>query len=114
MVPLSHEKVLENPFVRELNEEEKEKEKQREEKKANTFTINAKVITDDANLLEIDQTLKDHEKFNHLRLHKVQTQQVKTYSDFVDGATKTEHNGCKLLSSLPPYISDQGKISYFD
>ena len=109
--PVSKERVLENHFVRELTEEEKEKERKRAERNTSTFTISQKVITEDENLVALDQTLKDLNKFSHLRLQKVQ---ASSYSDFVKETKSAEHNGCKLLSPLPPFISDTGKVNYFD
>ena len=97
--------------MRELNEDEKEKERQRAERNANTFTISQKVLTEDANLTALDQTLKDMNKFSHLRLQKVQ---ASSYSDYVKETKNKEYNGCKLLSPLPPFITDTGKVNYFD
>ena len=51
--------------MRELNEDKKEKERQRAERNANKFTISQKVLTEDANLTALDQTLKDMNKFKH-------------------------------------------------
>lgn len=106
--PTSLETLCKNPFVRDLTAEE-EARLERAENRAR-LNINRKLITDAATITEINDSIKNIERFSHLCLREFHGSYQRAAQESVSG----EHNGCRLLSRLPPFITNTDQVIYFN
>ena len=96
--PCNSEPIVSNRFVRPLTAALERLSNSR--KKSHEFTINEKVITEEVIIIAINDKLKEHDKWKHLCLRD----SYPTYDKFCNEAVKEEHNGCKMLGPLAPFI----------
>ena len=106
--PVSFEKVCESPFVKELTQEE-EMRRQRNEN-SERLNINSKLITAPAVINEINDAIKRFDRFSYLCLQQYQG----AYQSVAQRIVNEEHNGCRMLSKLPPFITNTERIVYFE
>ena len=106
--PTSFDKVCESPFVKEIPQEDEERIHRNEIN--GKVSINAQIITESTKIREIDESLKRFDRYAHLCLHDCEG----TYQTMAQAAVGAEHNGCKMLSPLPPFITNTDKIVYFN
>ena len=98
--PVSFEKVCENQFVKELTQEED----MRRQRNANSerLNINSKLITTPAVINEINDDIKRFDRFSYLCLQQYQG----SYQNVAQRIVNEEHSGCRMLSKLPPFITN--------
>ena len=104
--PLDFEEVCKSPFVGVVQEDEGEPST----RKTTRLNINEKIITSPHIMVEIDNEVSRFDRFAHLLLRN-------KVDDYQANATKiieNSKNGCRLLSKLPPFITEEDRIIYFD
>ena len=101
--PLSLDAMCESHFVRDLPDEEVPRQR------PGRLNINNAVITKPEMISEINSSISKFEKFRHLCLRHYDG----CYQKVAQQAVSQEHNGCRLLSKLPPFVTNNDQIIYF-
>ena len=102
--PVSFDAVCQSPFVRDIPP--REAPRQRQER----LDINSRVITTPEAIAEINTMISRFERFRHLCLQPYEG----TYQRVAQNPVSYERNGCRLLSKLPPFITNADSIIYFN
>ncbi len=102
--PVSFDAVCASPFVRDIPHEDIAR------RRTERLDINGRIITEAETINEINAAISRFEKFSHLCLRPYEG----TYQLVAQHSVTGERNGCRLLSKLPPFITNNEHIIYFD
>ena len=106
--PYSVDVLLENPYVRKLNEAEQEQYDRRQNYAARRFMCSGKLMTDENNLLKLVDKLRERPDLQHLT-NLVTTRsgdnfRYASYVETVNCMKLSDRNNCRLLSKFFSYF----------
>ena len=96
-------------YVSPLPQRFEERARSHREHNRQGININAKLITDDEFLTELNASLIRRENPNYCLL-----QNYTSYEEAIEWVKNIEENDCRLLSHFPKYVDKAGNVITFD
>ena len=107
--PCNVEIPLASRFVEKLNPRYQEKAQAHREYAEKMININARVITDNEELSELNRKLQEKGSPDYCLIHE-----GIAYTDAAKLISSLDTNNCKLLSKFPKYIDAEGKVVHLN